>query len=374
MMLSWLAGLTLMVIAGPLAGTALAADAKQIADALVAAINADGESTVTYESATASGDDVTITNLKIDQADDSQALFPTVVISGAAAREPGGFSASRITLDNGSAKADTETFKWATASVDGAVVPSPDEIKAKKGIIPFTRLSIAGINVTGEDMAAPVEIASITAEIGGVADGQVRDFKTTVSEIKVPAVLFTEGDEETKAVFEQLGYNEFLIDVEVDGGFDSAIDALTLRTVSFDTTDVGKLGISGKFGGVSMKTLADDDTAAANAKLENLTIRFDNSGIVERSLDMQAKMMGGTREEVADQLSGALPLLLNALENPTFQEKVAVAASAFLKDPKSLTLTATPASPVPFAEIMEAVGNAPSTLPDLLKFEITANN
>jgi hypothetical protein len=29
---------------------------------------------------------------------------------------------------------------------------------------------------------------------------------------------------------------------------------------------------------------------------------------------------------------------------------------------------------VPFAEIMEAVGNAPSTLPDLLKFEITANN
>ena len=76
------------------------------------------------------------------------------------------------------------------------------------------------------------------------------------------------------------------------------------------------------------KTLGFLPTFASPVMDEGMLYTVDNSGIVERSLDMQAKMMGGTREEVADQLSGALPLLLNALENPAFQEKVAVAASA----------------------------------------------
>ena len=58
--------------------------------------------------------------------------------------------------------------------------------------------------------------------------------------------------------------------------------------------------------------------ALANGKLENLTIRFDNAGVVERALDMQAKMMGASREDIVAQLNGALPFMLNAINNPAF--------------------------------------------------------
>jgi hypothetical protein len=114
--------------------------------------------------------------------------------------------------------------------------------------------------------------------------------------------------------------------------------------------------------------------AFANGKLESLSIRFDNAGVVERALDMQAKMMGASREDIVAQLNGALPFMLNAINNPAFQEKVAKAGQAFLSDPKSLTITLNPAQPVPFKDITDNAMSAPQTLPDMLGIDVTANN
>ena len=76
----------------------------------------------------------------------------------------------------------------------------------------------------------------------------------------------------------------------------------------------------------------------------------------------------------AGKLNGALPFMLNAINNPAFQEKVAKAGQAFLTDPKSLTITLNPAQPVPFQEIMGSAMSAPQTLPDMLAIDVTANN
>jgi hypothetical protein len=85
-------------------------------------------------------------------------------------------------------------------------------------------------------------------------------------------------------------------------------------------------------------------------------------------------MMGASRDDIVAQLNGALPFMLNAINNPPFQEKVATAAQAFLSDPKSITITANPAQPVPFQEIMGSAMSAPQTLPDALAIDVTANN
>ena len=80
------------------------------------------------------------------------------------------------------------------------------------------------------------------------------------------------------------------------------------------------------------------------------------------------------REDIVAQLNGALPFMLNALNNPSFQEKVAKAAQTFLSDPKSITITASPAAPVPFQQIMGSAMTAPQSLPDTLALDVTANN
>lgn len=367
-----LRGLVLGVALG--AVPAFAADAKQIADAIVAVVGAGGESTATYDSATASGDDVTITNLKI-VGDGDTATFPTAVIVGAVPRDKGGFTATSMSFDNASFTGkDATTAKWQTASVQNAIVPSPDEIKAKAKITPFTDLTVAGINISGGDLPTPLDIGTIAMKLGGATDsGAPSEFTMTIGEFKLPAELFA-ADAQSKQVLDALGYTSgFTLNIDVDGGYDSAGDALTLRTIGVDAVDVGKLTIGGKFSGIPLSQMTDD-ADFKDGKLDSFSLRFDNAGIVERALDMQAKMMGGTREEVVTQLSQAMPFMLNAIGNEPFQNKLAAAGAAFLKDPKSITIVAAPSAPVPFAQIGSTVETAPQTIPDLLAVDVQANN
>lgn len=368
-------GLFLGVALG--ASPALAADAKQIADAIVAAVAASGETQATYEDATANGDDVTITGYTMTKAEGGDTMtIPTIAITGAAPRDKGGFTAARMTFDNGTMTTSDSKITWQTGSLVDATVPSPDEIKAKAKLRPFSKLDIAGINVSGGGLAAPVDIGSLGVAIDVEADGTPRDFALDIATIKVPPEVFS-GEPQQQAVLDALGYNGgFVVNVSVAGGYATATDTLTLRNFTIDTADVGKLDISGEFSGVSLSKLISDQSQdiATTAKLDGLTIRFDNAGIVERALDMQAKMMGASRDDVVAQIGGALPFMLNAIGNQPLQDKVAAAGQAFLKEPKSVTISAKPASPVPFGEIMSTGMSAPNTLPDLLVVDVIANN
>src|SRR5258705_13503102 len=59
------------------AGQAFAADAKQVADAVVAAATANGQSKATYESATARGGDITITKLTMTDQENQTGHLPS---------------------------------------------------------------------------------------------------------------------------------------------------------------------------------------------------------------------------------------------------------------------------------------------------------
>ena len=370
-----LSGLLLSTALG--AGSAFAADAKQVADAIVAAASASGKTQVTYKDATASGDDVTISGYTMTQTDGGDTIsIPQIVITGATPRDKGGFTAATMTFNDGTVKTeDNTTITWKTGALADATVPSADEVKAKAKIRPFSKLDLAGLNVSGGDLPVPLDIAGVAIAIDTEADGTPKDFNLDISSINLPPELFA-AEPQSKAMLEALGYSGFVLNVGIGGAYETATDTLTLRNFTFSAPDVGKLDISGKFSGVPLSKLASDEAndVGATGKLNSLTIRFDNSGIVERALDMQAKMMGGSREDVVTQIGGALPFMLNAIGNQPLQDKIAAAGQAFLKDPKSVTITATPAAPVPFSEIMNTGMSAPNMLPDLLVVDVTANN
>ena len=359
--------------------SAFAADAKAIADAFAAAVTASGKSTATYTDASASGDDVTVSGLTLTQTEGSgdTISIPQLVITGATPRDKGGFTATSMAFDNVTIKSDKETtVTWKTGSVADATVPSADEVKAKAKIRPFSKLDIAGLNVTGGDLPAPLDIASVGMTIDTEADGTPKDFNLNISSIALPSAFFA-ADPQSKAMVDALGYTDgFTLDVGMGGAYETASDTLTLRNFTFAAPDVGKLDISGKFSGVPLSKLASDQPAdvGTTGKLDALTIRFDNLGIVERALDMQAKMMGASRDDVVNQIGGALPFMLSAIGNQGLQDKIAAAGQAFLKDPKSITITAAPAAPVPFSQIMSTGMSAPNTLPDLLVVDVAAHN
>ncbi|HET7716023.1 MAG TPA: hypothetical protein VFK86_10390 [Bauldia sp.] len=369
-----LGGVALCAVYG--AGPAFAADATQIADALVAAFTAQGDSQASYDSASAAGDDVSIVNLKVTGVEGESVTVPTVFITNAQPRDPGGFTASSMSFDNATMLSEGNTITWGSASATETTVPSPDEIKSKAKIRPFASMDIADMKISGGDLPVPLEIASIGVALDLDEGGLPRDFALNVASINIPPELIATAEGDFRQLVEGLGYESFVVNILIEGGYETGSDRLTLRNFAIDAPDVGKFSLAGTISGVKASDLADDQSpdALANGKLENLTIRFDNAGVVERALDMQAKMMGASREDVVAQLNGALPFMLNAINNPAFQEKVAKAGSAFLTDPKSLTITVSPAEPVAFQEIMGNVMSAPQTLPDMLSIDVTANN
>jgi len=355
---------------------AFAADANQIADALVAAMTASGESKASYDSASAAGDDVSITNFKVDGDDGSTVTIPTVFITNAQPRDPGGFTASAISFDNAKMLSDGNTVTWGVASATDALVPSVEELKSKAKIRPFSTMNIANTKVSGGDLPVPLEIANIGMAVDLDGAGLPRDFSLNVASINIPPEFIANADNDFQQLMEGLGYDSFVINLLVEGGYETGEDRLTLRSFAVEAPEVGKFSLAGTISGVKASDLATEQSpdALANGLLENLTIRFDNSGVVERALDMQAKTMGASRDDIVAQLNGALPFMLNAINNPPFQEKVAKAAQAFLSNPKSLTITASPPQPVPFQQIMGSAMSAPQTLPDTLAIDVTANN
>jgi hypothetical protein len=366
-------GFVLAVILG--AGQAEAADAKQVADAIVALVAAGGKATATYDNASASGDDVTITNFKVT-GEGNEMTVPSVVITGAQPRDKGGFTAASMSMNGGKMTTkEQQNVSWEEASADGVTIPSPDEVKAKAHITPFTGGKLTNLTVSGGELKAPVTIAALDGKVAVDDKGSPTDFTGHLVSLKVPLESI---EEDQRAVVQALGYNQpFEINMTIDGGYQTASDTLDFRSFVIDTTNVGKITIGGKFPGIPLSKLENPDQAssvAATAKLESFSFRFDNAGIVEKLLDMQAKQSGLSKEDFVAQITGGLPFMLNFIGNEAFQKKVADAATAFLNDPKSITISAKPASAVGFTQIMGAGQSAPQTLPDLLGADIQANN
>ncbi|WEK48666.1 MAG: hypothetical protein P0Y66_12635 [Candidatus Kaistia colombiensis] len=352
-----------------------APDAQKIADAFVAAAQARGEAKVTFDAAKADGDNVTLSNVKMVSKHGGDVTIPAVVIESPLERTSGGFTAASISFDAGKVVDDQTTITWDKGLFKDAIVPAPTEINSKAKITPFSNMEISAINVASAEAPAPITVDSVNVTLGDIIEGAPNDGQLRITGVNVPGEVL-KSDEQTKDWVEQLGYDKLNFDVGIDGAYDNSKQTFTFRSISLDGKDVGKLVITGTFGGLPREKLQDPEKLselAATATVDNAKIRFDNAGIVGRIIEMQAKAMGATSDQFVEQISGALPLLLSVVGNQGFQDRIATAATAFLKDPKSLTITAAPGNPVPIMQIFGAASTAPQTLPDVLAVDIQAN-
>jgi hypothetical protein len=356
--------------------TAWSADAKEIADALVAASSATGRVQASYDSAAAEGDAIAIVNYKLLRTNAQTIVIPKLVITGAEPRQPGGFTAKSIAFDGGKATHGQDTVAWETGLVEDAVVPSADEVKAESNVRPFARLTLANITAQESNLADKVTVANVAMELQSAADGSTGAFASKVDGIHFTSAVFNDQPQQ-KAVLDALGYEKFDVNVIAAGTFDAAAEQMTLSQLTINTADVGTLTVKAQLSGVSSGGAVTSNTQSqtrSDAKLNSLELRFDNSGVVERALDMHAAMIFGTRADAAAQAKALVPIGLHFLGGDVaFQDKVAKAVGDFLDNPKSITFTAAPSTPVTLEEIGGAAMSKPDTLPTLLGADITAN-
>ncbi len=377
----WAAGATFVVAILTGAGAHAAPDPKAVADAMVAAFGATGKATATYDSAVSAGDDITITGFKATQPDRKgrDIDVATIVVSGAAERQPGGFTATRMSFSGGSATYRQNEIRWQTAIVEDAVIPTVDEVKAMSDTYrPFAKATTTGIAVSGPQLSEPVNVDRVEVMMGADTQGMANSFTMSADGIVVPASAL--DSPEAQGMLQGLGYTDLVVSIAIDAGFDSAADTFTLRSMAVNVADVGKIMVAGKFSRVKVHNMAGTDKAAANSSadtspmIDSLTVRLDNAGVVERALDMQAQILGTTREGVADQWPMLLMFLMGDAGGMDFQMKLQAALTEFLKDPKSLTVTVAPAAPVSLDQLAETLEEDQTKLPDLLAVGIAANH
>lgn len=366
------ASASLIAVASP----AFAADPVAIADELVAALG-DDTRTATYETATAdaTGTVITITNLGFDDPPNGNtANVEEVVIANPVEGADGGFTADTITLRNATLSDSSNTVRVENAELTGVTVPAGGDLTTFEATTPMTGMVATGI-VLEPPQANPINIERVEMTLGDIAEGVPYDVSVALMGLEVPLDLA--DDSEAIAVIRDLGFETLFMDFNVAGAFDADEDTVHVNSVGINIRDFGHIDLAGTITGIALGQLAvpgGPEEILAAAMVNDVRVRFENGGAMEAFLREQAELTNLTPEDVAYGLAAAFQIFLRTLENPTLEQQVGQAVGAFLRDPRSLTLVATPAEPVPLMEIVGLLMSAPTALPGLLNVIVTAND
>jgi hypothetical protein len=265
-------------------------------------------------------------------------------------------------------------------SVTNYVAPSPAKIKAKTASAPrFDKIEATGIEATDEkDKTVP--IASLTLTAADYVGDTPRKVGFDVKGIEVPVDAADEGMKDIA----ELGYTKLSIDASFTGSWDDKTGRVVVDRLSITGAEMGSLKLGFTVGGLTPEVLdafkkAENDQGKQMELLQALTVeklmvRCEDASLAKRALEAQAKKQGLPADALVQQLGAMVPMMVSAIGNKDFENKISAAAAAFLKAPKSLTVSATPAKPTPVAEIMGAAMMAPQSLPTVLGADVRAND
>lgn len=109
-------------------------------------------------------------------------------------------------------------------------------------------------------------------------------------------------------------------------------------------------------------------------EIGRLVVRFEDASLVSKLLPVVARMQGMDVQTMIANAGAMMQLGLAQLKNPAFTEKAVAAVTAFLKDPKSITLSVQPAAPVAVQQLMALDPANPGAAVDRLGVTLTAND
>jgi len=358
-----------------LAFSAAAIEPEEAADALVAALAKGSDSEATYESAEADGGDVVIGGLTVSRGADEPTLsFAETTIEAPTDSDNGVFDSPSISFSDGTISGKS-TGALASATLTGVTVLDPATMKgdALGESILFETAEGIGLRATREAEPGEITVARIYVETSNVVDNMAQDSSGLVEDLVLPPEVFVDATVKP----ETLGYDKIVVDISWDGSRDVAAGTMTLDDLTLSIEGGGDLSITGVLGKLPNPRALNDagaTDAASKVEVHRIAIRYDDDSLAGRVLDYMAAQQGISRDDYANQMAAALPFLLAVLNNPAFQNQVAEALSAFLKDPQSLSINIEPEQPVSGAEIMGLAGTAPQTIPDRLKASVEANS
>ena len=357
-------------------------EAEAVADAIGAALTKGSRAQATYESAVLDGGNVVIKGLTFTGTTSGESVrFAEAVVESPAEGGDGLFHSPRVTFVDGAAMGEP-SGSIASVTATEVTVLDPAEVRGEGfgEAILYRSAEIRDVHVSRDAEPRELAVERIAIEFGDAPGEGPRDVSGTVEGLTVSPDIFEHRRlavlARARLRLEELGYDKLVFDVGWDGSWDKAAGTMTVRNSSFSFRDNATLSISGMVGNLpDPRVLNDADVVAQVAKLQvyDLIARYEENSLLGRIFDLMADEQEVSRAEYVEQLSQALPFLLASLTHAAFRDQLIAALRTFFQDPRSLTLTIDPESPISGNEIIGIAGSELGTLPDRLKASVSAN-
>lgn len=233
------------------------------------------------------------------------------------------------------------------------------------------------------------EIAGLDITAPGTGRTQIGKSELTIASTvpPIPTSLFSKNEElripvdaiedaETQAMLRDIGLDEVVWSDETRLYWDEVTNELRLERLEIRIEGIGTVEASVRFANVP-KFLFEDPAGQGQialilAQFVDARISLIDDGFTENGLASIAERQTIPADIFKQVLVNEAAEAAAHIQSAAFTDMVRTAVSDFLENPGQITLTMTPDSPVPLAQILGSMA-APQTLPDLLNIQVTAN-
>jgi hypothetical protein len=379
---------------------AVAQDAAAVAKHLKA-LSAKQGVELGWSNVTGDASSMVIEGLTVKAAGETNA-FPlgNVTLSGVTEVD-GGFRVDTTTTAPISSTSEGVTVELSEIVVKGLRIPAEDsdDPLAALSFYESAEMASADFSMGGKSVFS---IKGLSSAISPLVEGKPVDFTANIASFTGDLSGVT--DPQTKAIVDAFGYQTINGSYQSAGTWNVADGRLNVTQNDITVENAGKFGFKLDLGGytldfikkmqeVQQKMAAQPTGEQANSaaememlglmqqlSLNGATIRFDDASLTGKILDYVAKQQGQKREDVVNLAKAALPFALMQVQLADLAAAISPAINAYLDDPRSIEIKATPPQPVPFALIGGAAmanpndpGATAKALWSMLGVTVTAN-
>lgn len=392
---AWLASAT------ALPGLAQAADAPAAIQAFLANLERQTAAKPSYEALKDDGSgNVTITNLTLTKPAQGEDPALTLKVgeagfSGISEAGPAHFLIGKANFTNASLNLKGKDVDF-TVSVP--TMNAEDWHIRSAGATPSSEAELLASTTYAKQMTTgPLTITTGSQSVGidgiqtnwtGNPDTAAGTYTMKVNNIALPAALVSQLDQ--GGMLKQLGYDSLNLDIATQGdltrngeklgyAFNIGITGRNIATlrlgVSLDDiplaayVDVLKAQTEGKE--LNLDTLTPQLQTVA---LKSASLRFEDASIFKKALPLIAAMQGMDEKTLLASIPPTVQLQLIQLQNEAFTKQVVDAVTAFLADPKSITLSLKPGQPMTFSAITALDPAKPADAVTTLGLSVTSND
>ncbi|AVA21023.1 MULTISPECIES: hypothetical protein [unclassified Rhizobium] len=307
----------------------------------------------------------------------------------------GGYTIDEIAFADVDLKKDGAAISATDLTLSGVEIPA-DATKGDLSSLLYYKSAHAGAVSVTKDGTKVFSLDDADATMDRREDKSGIDFDAKINGVK--ADLSKVDDAKTKDAIEALKLQQINGAIAMKGSWEIGPGTIDITEYSLNFNDIGKLNLAFSISGYTpafakslqeaLKTVRSNPNQqeaqqsaglAMLGLLQQLTfnsaqIRFDDASITARALDFAGKQQGVSGKQLADTLKAMTPIMMAQLNIPELQNAVSTAVSAYLDNPKSLTVKATPDKPVPVPMIIGAAMGAPQSIPQVIGLKVSSND